>query len=382
MAGQPIETTLHQVPTAPRPELASSALYPPVQLTLNIAPAQRPRTALIMAHPSGNFLQHFCLQPLAEAGFASIGIATRFAGNDSALFMEEVMLDLGGAVRFARQQGFERVVLLGFSGGGAIMAMYQSQAQQPTITATPAGDPPDLREADLRPADAVIFSATHPGRAQVLTEWLDPSVVDERDPVATNPSLDMYNSQNGPPYTEEFLHEYRRAQRDRNERITRWCWAKLDELRRLGGGYRDFQFAVYRTSADPRFLDLSIDPNDRKPGVYRGDARLANINTPSGGGALARCSTLRSWLSQWSLSATNADGYTHARHLTVPVLTVTLGADQGVFPSHLKGYFGAVQHADKEQAYVAGAPHFMAPGSPKLREWSEVVADWLRRKGF
>lgn len=382
MPGNAIETTLHQVPTAPRPELASSAMYPPVQLTLNVAAGPPPRTAVIMAHPAGNFLQHFCLPPLAEAGFASIGVATRFAGNDSALFMEEVMLDLGGAVRFARRQGFERVVLLGFSGGGAIMAMYQSQAQHPTIAATPTADPPDLREADFIPADAVIFSAAHPGRAQVLTEWLDPSVVDERDPLATDASLDMYDTRHGPPYSEEFLERYRRAQHARNERITRWCWAKLDELRRLGGGYRDFQFCVYRTSADPRFVDLGIDPNERQPGTYRGDPRLANINTPSGGGALARCSTLRSWLSQWSLSATNADGYAHARNLSVPVLTVTLGADQGVFPSHLKGYFDAVKHADKEHAYIAGAPHFMTPGSPKLGEWSEVVSDWLRRHSF
>ena len=97
---------------------------------------------------------------------------------------------------------------------------------------------------------------------------------------------------------------------------------------------------------------------------------------------MARCSTLRSWLSQWSLSASNADGYAHARHVTIPVLTVTLGGDQGVFPSHLKGYFDAVPHADKEQAYIPGAPHFMAPDSPKLREWADVVVDWLRRKGF
>jgi hypothetical protein len=44
-------------------------------------------------------------------------------------------------------------------------------------------------------ADAVIFSAAHPGRAQVLTEWLDPSVVDERDPIAADATLDMYDSQ-------------------------------------------------------------------------------------------------------------------------------------------------------------------------------------------
>jgi len=91
---------------------------------------------------------------------------------------------------------------------------------------------------------------------------------------------------------------------------------------------------------------------------------------------------VRSWLSQWSLSATNTDGYLHARTITTPVLTVTLGADQGVFPSHLQGYFDAVPHADKEQAYLPAAPHFMAEGSAKLHAWRDLVADWLRRKGF
>jgi pimeloyl-ACP methyl ester carboxylesterase len=189
----------------------------------------------------------------------------------------------------------------------------------------------------------------------------------------------MYNPENGPPYRDEFLTRYRQAQLDRNERITRWCWAKLAELRARNDGARDLQFPVYRTHADPRFLDIRLDRNDRQPGSYAGDPRLANLNM---GGHMARCSTLRSWLSQYSVSASQADGYAHARRISTPVLVVTLGGDQGVFPSHLQGYFDAVQHADKEQAYIPDAPHFMAPGSPKLREWSDVVTAWLRRKGF
>lgn len=35
--------------------------------------------------------------------------------------------------------GYEKVVLCGWSGGGSLSALYQSEAEQPTITHTPAG---------------------------------------------------------------------------------------------------------------------------------------------------------------------------------------------------------------------------------------------------
>jgi pimeloyl-ACP methyl ester carboxylesterase len=379
-----IETGLHLIPTAPRPELETAgpfgSLYQRIQVSLNVKAGVRPRTAIIAIHPAGNYLMHYTMAPFAEAGFASIGIASRFAGNDSMLFMEQVMLDLGGAVRFARQQGFEQVVLFGNSGGGSVVATYQSQAERPTITCTPAGDPPDLTQAELIPADGVVFFAAHPGRAQVFTEGLDPSVVDERDPYATDASLDMYDSRNGPPYSPEFLERYRAAQVERNHRITRWAWAKLAELAARNDGARDIQFPLYRTGADPRFLDTSIDPSDRRPGTFRGDPRLVNINTTPGG--LARCSTLRSWLSQWSLSATHADGHSQARNISKPVLCVTLGGDQGVFPPHLQGYYDAIPHENKELAWVPHAIHFLGEQPDKRDEALGIVIDWLRRKGF
>jgi hypothetical protein len=50
--------------------------------------------------------------------------------------------------------------------------------------------------------------------------------------------------------------------------------------------------------AAPCWLDLAVDPNDRAPGrCYLGDPRLIN-DSPGG---LGRFTTLRSWLSQWSL---------------------------------------------------------------------------------
>ena len=64
------------------------------------------------------------------------------------------------------------------------------------------------------------------GTGPVLMVCLDAAVVDENDPFASDPDLDMYDERNGfqtPPaesrYAHEFLARYRAAQRARCARI-------------------------------------------------------------------------------------------------------------------------------------------------------------------
>ena len=98
---------------------------------------------------------------------------SRYARNDSALIMEKVAIDLGQWIAHARSVlGYEKVVLVGWSGGGSLSLFYQAQAEQPTITRTPAGDDVDLTQEDMQPADGVIFIAAHLSRAETLTEWI------------------------------------------------------------------------------------------------------------------------------------------------------------------------------------------------------------------
>ena len=88
--------------------------------------------------------------------------------------------------------------------------------------------------------------AAHVSRATTLTEWLDPSVLDETDPSRRDPELDLYGASGPkPPYSAAFLDQYRAAQRARSQRITQRVWARLEALRAAGRPYDEEAFVVH-----------------------------------------------------------------------------------------------------------------------------------------
>jgi hypothetical protein len=266
------------------------------------------------------------------------------------------------------------VVLFGNSGGGSLMAAYHSQARSPCLRPTPGTTPP-AAVLELPPADLYVSLNSHPGRPEVYTAWLDPSVCDESDPVATDRALDMYAAENGPPYAPEFVARYRAAQVARNQRITEWAVAELERLGRHG--HSDRVFAVYRTWADLRFMDPAIDPSERPPRTcYARDPARAN----RGALGLGRSSTLRTWLSMWSLEYSQCRGGPHLARLDLPALVVQSRADTGVFPSDVRQIFEAIGSRDRRLAWIEGA-HFLETPAAARAQAADLIAGWLHEHG-
>ena len=142
-------------------------------------------------------------------------------------------------------------------------------------------------------------------------------------------------------------------------------------------GKRDECFIVSCTQADPRRLDGSLDANERPPVADLPAVLLTLARENHSPVGLARFTTLRSWLSQWSVDSA-ADGPRSLATVKVPVLVVANGADHLVPPSHCRALYDAVSHADKEFAVIAGASHYYFGQRAKLEEATRLVLRWLR----
>jgi dienelactone hydrolase len=356
-----------------------------VVLQGQIMRGERPsRTALIVMHPVGSPAYLPVFAQMARAGHHILACASRYWNGDAALQMENVLLDVAAVVRDAREkQGYEKIVLLGWSGGGSIMAGFQAEAESRRITQTAADEPTPLADTALIAADALMLVASHRSRHHLLTGQLDASILDESTPDRRAPSLDLYDPHNvaQPPYDSAFVERYRAAQLERNRRITAWVKDRLATLAAKGRAHEEHCFVVQGTMADPRWLDPTLDPNDRRAGwTYLGDPRIVN-DSPV---ALGRYTCLRSWLSQWSFDDAQVDSVDAGARITVPSLIVTASADDACPPSHTTAMFDALAAADKQQAIVTGANHyFSGPDSrAHLDGGARVMTDWLDARGF
>lgn len=337
-------------------------------------------TLMVFMHPASTLQLLPVPRAMAATGAHVLCCGSRYQRNDTALIMEKVLLDLGAYIRHAKTVwGYEHVVLVGWSGGGALAVTYQWQAEHPTITHTPAGDPVNIKGAELIPADAVVYQAAHLSRAHLLAEVIDPSVKDELDPDDRDLELDIYDPRNPnqPPYSPEYIRRYRAAQLARMRRITAWAKDTLEKLKARKTGEMERGFVVHRTLADPRFLDPTLDPNERRPRwCYMGNPETVNTG-PVG---LARFTTLRSWLSQWSLDDSCGNGLEAVRTIRAPLLVIENTADDAVPPTHPAMLFEAATTADKTFRRVKGATHYYAGQPELLAEATQLIRGWLTER--
>lgn len=356
-------------PTAPRIQAGGH----PCQGIYWTESGKRPKVAIIATHYNVDFAEHYIAPYFARQGFGFLGWNTRYRGAEDQFLLEHAILDIGVGMKWLKEEaGVEAIVILGNSGGGSLMGAYQAEAIAPTLTDRLPSVGQDAL-ASLIKGDLYIAFNAHQGRPEVLTDWMDPSVIDENDPVLTNPELDPFNPDNGPPFSDEFITRYRAAQRARNQRITDWAKAELKRLN--DAGIPDRIFPMFRCWGDIRCIDPAIDPSDRLPGqCYRGDPAIAN-RTPS----IGRANTIKTWLNMWSLETSLCQGKPHFAKHDTPVLVVQGTADTGVFPSDARKIYEFLGSQDKRLELIPGA-HYFEDSIAVRQNAADVVSSWIREK--
>lgn len=369
----------------------------------------REKTVVCFMHPRGDFSSHYCIPVLTAEGYAVFGQRSRWNNNDSACIHEIALADVAAGVRFLREKGFDNIILVGNSGGGSLYTFYQSQAAiapPGRLTHTAAGDAYDLNALDMPEVDGVVMLAAHPGEGKYLMSVIDPSVTDENDPLSCDPSLDMYNPDNGyrpapepSHYSAEFIERYRAAQRARVQRLDAVARQKIGDKRahealmeapgftsrplseqiEIGRRAAASKFlAIYRTDANPAFCDLSLElPSTRRVGSLLGnDPARTNYNI----GGFSSVMTPEAWLSTWSGLSSHGSVVDNLRYISSPFLIINFTGDCCIFQSEIALMMEAVAAADKEVVHLEGDHYGVTDdGSRQPRDdAASRLVDWLK----
>lgn len=357
-------------------------------------------TVVTIMHPRQDVAHHALVPYLLSAGYAVWTQGSRSPNNDLTLLHEQAIIDFAVGHAFLRECDFRSVYALGHSGGGTLTAFYcQQAALEPPerLTTTPSGRPVPLAETTMPLPDGCIFLAPHPGQGALLLRVIDPSVVDESDPLSVDPDLDPFNPANGfvpaplpSSYDSAFIARYLAAQESRIRRLDEVARGHVADAQQ---GNRAFKaggdaahrrralaprlMSVFRTDADLRNLDLSLDPNQRPYGSLFG--RRPDL-TNYGLVGFGRLSTAEAWLSTWSGFATNADFVRCAPGVTVPTLLLEFTGDQASFPVDIRRMTNALGASDLTVRAAAGT-HFggpIEPGAPTGTSLAAVtIEEWL-----
>jgi alpha-beta hydrolase superfamily lysophospholipase len=392
-------------------------------------PAKDPASnvGIVLMHRTADFRNHIAAREFARRGFVTLGMNSRFEGDEGAIVWEDLALDVKAGVELMNKQpGITKVVLFAHSGGGSIMACYQALAEngvaysQGPNKITQGTD----RLANLPRADGVVFADAHLGIAIMTLRGLNAAVTDEENPGEleqgldpSNPGVQEEGADGEMHLANDFKERYIAAQGARMDRLIERAKAQLDEAKKAGAakpGAQPFDIAGGRGLTPTELFPDTLDRSQKPRRFLKNDGTIVTQiaiqtrprPTDDAGGARrgrrgreGRTMTLQSFLTANSVRAndslegidwcsTNCTTPCGAAAISVPVLVTAMGSHSFIRDGEI--VFEAAKSKDKEMIVIEGATHNFVPCtaceatpgqfSNVTKNHFDYVAKWIKAR--
>ena len=378
------------------PNAVKGALYAP-----DSGPA--PHVAILATHRTSNYMGYLGCTELAKRGFLVLCMNPRSDNNEALVRWEDNALDVKSGVSFLRAQaGITKVLLWGWSGGGATTSFYQAVAENGTSYCRGAKKLIQCGDAlnNLPAADGLILVDTNPGNPGGALRRMNAAVTNDVAILGQNarpqidPTLDPFSANNGfnpkgaSKYTEAFQKAYAAAQAARMNTLLEVAQARLRDLENGKGRFSDDDvFLVAGAGAaggDLMLLDPSIHHTTMYPqkllkndgtivrqiveSVRPAQPELFGASNSLAQGALLL--TLHSFLSAYAIRArdsmddidwcsTNNSVPCAVQAISVPLLITAMGGNN--YLRFNETHYAMAKSTDKDFVVIEGATHGQTP---------------------
>ena len=384
-------------PAAPGPKSRIALIYTYPLASLSLSSAGRNN----FNHPSGPQL-------------ASRGYRVLLLNNyNERMGYESYVPDISRAIKHLRSvPGVDKVLLLGHSAGGPLVAFYQNVAENGSgVCKGPEKIYPCRGELDNLPkADGVVMLDSHLGEGFRALTYVDPAIT-EGHPRQRNSALDLFDPANGynaagnaATYNDAFAKKFFAAQAARNEKLIAAAQARLSVIQKGQGQYKgDEPFEVPEIccarllQADTRLVSQTkanhtLLKSDGTTTMQAIKSVRPAMGQDDGVGAFEQY-TVRGFLAaqalrttpeymmtedsitgvDWASSSTSAP--TNVEKIQVPLLIMAMTCHYFVVPDEI--IFNHAGSKDKQIAYVEGASHGFTPCQPEYGDTMKRTFDYL-----
>ncbi|QIW16839.1 hypothetical protein A4G20_02820 [Pasteurellaceae bacterium RH1A] len=239
-------------------------------------PSAKSAIGIMVMHAEGDYLKFNACTELSERGFNVLCVNNSFSKNlaTSGVDFEQFMIDAGKAVSYLKEQaGIKKVVLLGHSGGGAMLSAYQNIAENGLAACNGVEKiAPCSSEklANLPKADGIILLDANYGLSTMTLLSLNPAILDENQPQKRDESLSLFKPQNGfsptgATYTADFTQRFQQGISARMNRLIAQAQRRQAAIAKGEGLYKGNEPMIIADahylgmnnrfySQDPRFL--------------------------------------------------------------------------------------------------------------------------------